>query len=855
MNNDVTYLIHEAEHYLKERYDDVFSEESWRAQCSVMEPLYKSDNSDVLGIIPTGTGKSFIYQYYAKKMDGTVLVIEPLNAIISDQVQRFNSEYGNGAFHLKRFQSDTKTEITSRNLKDIDPDLIYASPETLYNCSYDIIKQFGSEPPTRLSMIVIDEAHTLLDWGLSFRDDYLFIIKFIREIRKKYNVRLLLLTATLNKMQSEYLECYLGFKLTICSVTRPLPSRDRVKIVSDWNNDEDRYKPIIDNLDKTKEEGCTLFFFNTTKDVEAFYSRLHKKLNDLQEKINREYDLAEEKRSDEENAKHPDYTDIPTMSSALEEMRGRSLLKVKTGHKGVISFLLDVENTVGRQAVVATFYGSMTPQEKNERLEAIKSFRSQAEENQTVIVYILTTKALSMGIDIDTVTHVVNIGPPDSMSEYKQEIGRIRNPDNKTTYTVFCTQKERQQVLNRLLSLEAARTDILSIVSTRVKVWDYLSLCNWFQYGQELPDMSLNKFLKMKSDPIIEIVGNLFPNCSLLCKKKVQQLFENPINKEQIRKETEKTHPRFLMHTSEVVMSVFGLDKGNYKCADDKTYLDFFDYIVFNSLFTLARQKPGINWADPDRKDTLASELFTIILGSIKPPRKDKKNNERDEIIDRINYSLNKLFDCEIICTLNNRKRKLIDTSDFSFPLIENLKNAKLIGFTGSMIGRVITFDKKRAKITLPKLVAVYYSLLEVEMARRFFFVEIRNIRNTSYKVPYFPAVISEALELEQDTHYHKYQVPNQFRKYMQESLVAIYKEESKRIKGKSFYIKSSHEAPKDIYETSVKGAYGLLKKETEKARNNYEADIKDNLIINRYWLIDNGKIKKKDNTTQESSS
>lgn len=848
VKNDVTYLISEAEHYLKDRYADMFSEESWKAQRSVMEPLYRTDSSDVLGILPTGMGKSFIYQYYARNLDGTVLVIEPLNAIINDQVQRYNSEYGNGAFHLKRLQSDTKTEITSQDLKDIDPDLIYASPETLYNCSHDIIKIFGSKSPRGLSMIVIDEAHTLLDWGLSFRDDYLFVIKFIREIRKKYNVRLLLLTATLNKMQSEYLKCYLGLNLTVYSVTRPLPSKDKVKVESDWSSDDDRYKPIINNLDKTKEEGCTLLFFATTNEVRTFYSRLNNELENLEKRMNREYDVEEEKKSDEMNAKYPDYTSIPATSDALETMRGRPLLKGKTGHSGVSSFLLDVENTVGRQAVVATFYGLMTPQEKDERLDAIRSFRSNTGENRTEIVYILTTKALSMGIDIDAVTQVINIGFPDSMSEYKQEIGRIRNPDDNTTYTVFCTQKERQQVLNRLLSPEAARLDTLTIVSARIKFWDYLSLCNWFQNGQELPDMSLNKFLKIDSDSVIKIVEDLFPKCSDLRKERVQLLFGDPIKKEQIRKEAGKTQPRFLMHTSEVVMSVFGLNKGNYKCADDKLKLNFFDYIVFNSIFTLARQEPGMNLDDPDRKDTLASELFSIMLGSIKPPRKDKENKERDEIISLINCSLDKLLDCEIICTLNNRRRKLIDTSILSFPLTDNLKNAMIIGFTRSQIGSVIAFDKKRTKITLPKLIAVYYTLLEVEMARRFFFVKIKNIKNTSYKAKYFPTTIIESLDLKNGTPYHKYQLPDQFRKYMQESLVAIYKEETKRIEGYKCYIKYSHKSPKEIYDASAENAYGLLSsKAPQKAQENYDVDKTDNLIINRCWLIDNGKIKKKE--------
>ncbi|MCR5060013.1 MAG: DEAD/DEAH box helicase [Saccharofermentans sp.] len=856
--NDNNYLINDAEHTLKVLYADTFSEENWKAQRSVMEPLLAESNSNVLGILPTGIGKSFIYQYYAHNTEGTVLVIEPLNAIINDQVDSYNRDYGGGAFHLKRLYSGNREEITTANIDNnnddetvniVDPDLIYTSPETLYSSSFNIIKCFTEDPSRKISMIVIDEAHTLLDWGLTFRDDYLFVIRFIREIRKRYDVRLLLLTATLNRMQFEYLEYYLGLTLTVCSESRPLPSDDKVKLVPDSNRIEERYKLIIDNIDKKQEKGCTLFFFNTTKAVVDFRTDLIERLKKLQAEKYDEYDRIEIEKAEKAEYDDPDYVPFPVNHNWEDGDRMRELLKVMDNQKGDITFLLSVDNNDYRQAGISTFYGSMTPQEKENHMNDIRSFgvetgKKQTEGKRTVILYILTTKALSMGIDVDTVNHVVNISLPDSMSEYKQEIGRIRNPDDNTTYTIFCTQEERQQVLSRILPPVNTSQNVLSVISARIKVWDYLSLCNWFLRGKELLDISLDELLNMNSDTVIEIVNDLFPKCTSLCKEKIQKLFEHRIKKEQIKEETEKTHPRFLIHTSEMIMSVFGLEAGKYKCADDNITLDFFDYIVFNSLFTLARQKPGVNWAEPDRRDSLINELFAIMLGSIKPPRKDKENKERDEIINRINCSINKLFDREIICTLNDRIRKLIDTSDFSFPLTEKISNAKIIGFTGSMIGSVILSGRKKAKVTLPRLIAVYYSLLEVEMARRFFFVKIKNIRNISYKVKYFPAPVSDALGLKDDTHYHKYQVPNQFKKNMQESLVAIYKEESKRIKRKNnYYVSKSYESSTRIYEISAKGAYGLLSRNTQKAQDNYKADIIDNLIINRYWLRNNGKL------------
>ena len=76
--NDVTSFLNSAEQYLKDKHAASFSDATWRAQKDVMEPLCSSDDSNVIGILPTGTGKSFIYQYYAREHNGSVLVIEPL---------------------------------------------------------------------------------------------------------------------------------------------------------------------------------------------------------------------------------------------------------------------------------------------------------------------------------------------------------------------------------------------------------------------------------------------------------------------------------------------------------------------------------------------------------------------------------------------------------------------------------------------------------------------------------------------------------------------------------------------------------------------------------------------------------
>ena len=202
--------------------------------------------------------------------------------------------------------------------------------------------------------------------------------------------------------------------------------------------------------------------------------------------------------------------------------------------------------------------------------------------------------------------------------------------------------------------------------------------------------------------------------------------------------------------------------------------------------------------------------------------------------------------------TIGVPPEKLIDINTQSFPFTDNIHHCRIMGISGDTIAHALSQSANRMRLTLDKMIAVHYTLLEVELAKRFFANDIKDqnsviYRNTSYKAPYLCPPVADALGLKEDSHFHKYQVPSQFRKYMRSALVSIYEEESKHMKRKSFYFWNRNKSTQEIYTESARGAYGIyMKKGSEKAKSNYEKDEKDNLIINRYWLRDNGKIKKK---------
>ncbi|MFF4215758.1 DEAD/DEAH box helicase [Streptomyces nondiastaticus] len=169
-----------------------------------------ADGRNVLGLLPTGFGKSFTFQLPALVLPGVTVVVSPLVALMHDQALELNRSVG-GAVRalispLRESSSRAgKTEVTDQLLGRADHGirLVYVSPERLCQRRFRETVRSAAEEG-RVTRIAVDEAHTLAQWE-DFRPSMRRVSRFLHELRRDHGVAVTAVTATANRAVHEAL--------------------------------------------------------------------------------------------------------------------------------------------------------------------------------------------------------------------------------------------------------------------------------------------------------------------------------------------------------------------------------------------------------------------------------------------------------------------------------------------------------------------------------------------------------------------------------------------------------------------------------------------------------------------------
>ena len=246
----------------KEILKTVFGYESFRGdQESIVNNIV--DGNDTLVLMPTGGGKSICYQLPSLMLDGTCLVISPLIALMKDQVDQLRQK-GVLAASINSSMEYSDSQYIYDNFNSFK--LIYISPERLENEQFiEFLKK------QRISLIAIDEAHCISQWGHDFRPAY----RNISVLRETFpSIPVIALTATATKKVTTDIKKNL--QIEDCETYVSGFDRKNLKWVVLY--EKDRLQKILEIIQKVK--GAGIIYASSRKNVEEIYNYLSEKTKD-----------------------------------------------------------------------------------------------------------------------------------------------------------------------------------------------------------------------------------------------------------------------------------------------------------------------------------------------------------------------------------------------------------------------------------------------------------------------------------------------------------------------------------------------------------------------------------------------
>ncbi len=216
---------------------------------------------DVLGIMPTGAGKSLCYQIPALMLEGITLVISPLISLMKDQVQALNQAGVHAAF-INSSLTETQIAKALQYAAAGRYKIIYVAPERLETESF---LQFAQA--VDIAMVTVDEAHCISQWGQDFRPSYLKIVRFINLLPRRPVISAFTATATV--AVREDILCVLGLIEPQVSVT----GFDRENLFFGVEKPKKKDDYLLQYLSNHEGESG-IIYCATRKNVDALYDLL-----------------------------------------------------------------------------------------------------------------------------------------------------------------------------------------------------------------------------------------------------------------------------------------------------------------------------------------------------------------------------------------------------------------------------------------------------------------------------------------------------------------------------------------------------------------------------------------------------
>ncbi|MBE5983699.1 MAG: DNA helicase RecQ [Paenibacillaceae bacterium] len=218
---------------------------------------------DAMGIMPTGSGKSLCFQVPALMTEGITLVISPLISLMKDQVASLN-QAGIHAAYLNSSLSSSQYIKALAYAREGRYPIIYVAPERLLTEEFlDFCLN------VRISMVAVDEAHCVSQWGQDFRPSYLKIVDFIEKLPKRPVISAFTATAT-KEVREDIIDILMLQDPAVVST-----GYDRPNLYLSVQSPKDKYATMINFVERHPGQ-CGIIYCLTRKMVEEVCRKLNK---------------------------------------------------------------------------------------------------------------------------------------------------------------------------------------------------------------------------------------------------------------------------------------------------------------------------------------------------------------------------------------------------------------------------------------------------------------------------------------------------------------------------------------------------------------------------------------------------
>ncbi len=219
------------------------------------------EKQDCLGIMPTGAGKSICYQIPAMIFDGITVVISPLISLMKDQVDSLN-QVGIPATYINSSLTENEYLQTIQNIYHGMYKIIYVAPERFFSDTFIGMLNF-----LNVSMVAIDEAHCVSQWGHDFRPSYCEISKVISSLSKRPII--VSFTATATQVVKDDIIKLLDLRNPFVLTT----GFDRENLYFNVQTPESKKEFLLNFLEEHKNMSG-IIYCSTRKTVDEVYERL-----------------------------------------------------------------------------------------------------------------------------------------------------------------------------------------------------------------------------------------------------------------------------------------------------------------------------------------------------------------------------------------------------------------------------------------------------------------------------------------------------------------------------------------------------------------------------------------------------